>query len=112
MNQNRIKTIMLTITTLAPVGVAYTYEITTPIKKQSIEITAEQMVTLLNVLKTRMELRAGKIIRLEISRAPIIRIPSTIVRAVKKAISILYTPVLIPPAFAKVSSKVMINNLW
>jgi hypothetical protein len=33
------------------------------------------------------------------------------VKAVKRAINILYIPVLTPVAFAKVSSKVMANNL-
>jgi len=102
---------MLTRTTLAPVGVAYTYEMMTPVKKHSIETTAEQTVTLLNFLNIRIELRAGKIIRLEINNAPIMRIPSTMVRAVKKAISILYRPVFIPVALAKVSSNVTANNL-
>jgi hypothetical protein len=102
---------MLISTTLAPVGVAYTYEIIIPVKKHAIEITAEQTVTLLNFLNRRIELKAGKIIRLEISTAPIIRMPSTMVRAVKRAMSILYSPVLIPLAFAKVSSKVTENNL-
>ena len=102
---------MLISTTLAPVGVAYIYEIVIPIKKHVIEITAEQTVTLLNFLNSRIELKAGKIIRLEISTAPIIRMPSTMVRAVKRAMSILYSPVFIPLAFAKVSSKVTANNL-
>ena len=110
--QKTIKIIILIATTLAPVGVAYRYEKTTPVKKQNIETSAEQIVTFLNFLNTRMELRAGKIIRLEMSMAPIMRMPSTIVRAVKKAISILYKPVFIPVALAKVSSKVMTNNLW
>ena len=110
-SQNSEKTIILISTTLAPVGVAYIYEMTIPVKKQSIEITAEQTVTLLNFLNRRIELKAGKIIRLEINTAPMIRIPSTMVRAVKKAMSILYSPVFIPLAFAKVSSKVTANNL-
>jgi hypothetical protein len=99
-------------TTLAPVGVAYIYEMTIPAKKHSIETRAEQTVTLKNFLNRRIELRAGKIIRLEISMAPIMRIPSTIVRAVKIAMSVLYKPVFIPAAFAKVSSKVTANKLW
>ncbi len=43
-----------------------------------------------NVLHTRIDVSAGKMIRLEIKRAPIIRIPSTIVTAVSTAISVLY----------------------
>ena len=99
------------ITTLAPAGVSYRYEITIPVKKQKTAIMAEQTVTVLNLLKILMAVKAGKIIRLEISKAPIMRIPSTIVRAVKSAMSILYVPVFIPPAFAKVSSKLMAKIL-
>jgi hypothetical protein len=36
-----------------------------------------------------MEVRAGKMIRLEISMAPIIRIPTTMVTAVSTAVRIL-----------------------
>ena len=46
-------------------------------------------VTLLKPLQTRMDVTVGKIIRLEIKRAPIMRIPMTIVTAVKAAINIL-----------------------
>ena len=80
---------MLIITTLAPVGVAYTYEPVTPMKKHTTEMTDEQIVTVLNFLQTRIDVREGNMIRLEMSSAPIILIPSTIVIAVKKAISIL-----------------------
>jgi hypothetical protein len=111
-SQNNAKTIMFTSTTLAPVGVLYMYETTTPEKKHTIEIMAEQIVTFLNFFSNRIELSAGKIIRLEISITPINLMPSTMVRAVNKAISILYKPVFIPAVFAKVSSNVMANNLW
>ena len=47
------------------------------------------MTTPRKLLNTRMEVRAGKRIRLEISIAPIIRIPITIVIAVRTAISTL-----------------------
>jgi hypothetical protein len=80
---------ILIITTLAPAGVAYKYEITIPMKKQMTATTPEQMVTVLNVLKILMDVRAGKMMRLEISKAPIMRIPNTIVSAVRMAISIL-----------------------
>ena len=88
-SQKSAKMIMLINTTLAPVGVAYIYEITTPIKKHSMEIMAEHTVTLLNFFNKRMELRAGKIIKLDINITPINLIPSTMVRAVNNAISIL-----------------------
>ena len=49
------------------------------------ERTPELIVTILKLLNTRMEVRAGKIIKLEISIAPIILIPKTMVMAVKIA---------------------------
>ena len=80
---------VFTQTMLAPHGVSATYEITIPARKVKIEIIPEQIVTDLKLLKTRIELSAGKIIRLEISILPISRIPITIVIAVSSAISIL-----------------------
>lgn len=71
---------------LAPVGVLYRYEIEIPIKKQTTERIADVIITLLKVLHTCIAVSAGKIIRLEISSVPIIRIPSTTVSAVKTAI--------------------------
>ena len=49
-----------------------------------------------NVLHTRIDVSAGKMIRLEIKRAPIIRIPSTIVTAVSTAISVCTDWLLLP----------------
>ena len=82
-----------------------------PEKKQITETIAEQIVTVLYFLKILIDVRAGKMIRLEISKAPIMRIPGTIVRAVNSAMSILCAAVFTPAAFANVSSKVMENNL-
>ena len=65
-------------TTLAPAGVAATYERVTPAIRHTTEITAAFIITLLNVLHTLIDVNAGKMIRLEINNAPIIRIPSTI----------------------------------
>ena len=76
-------------TTLAPAGVAATYERVTPAIRHTTEITAAFIITLLNVLHTRIDVNAGKMIRLEINNAPIIRIPSTIVTAVSTAINVL-----------------------
>ena len=59
-----------------------------------------------------MDVSAGKMIRLEIKSAPIIRIPRTIVTAVSTAISVLYIPALTPVAWAKVSSNVMAKIFW
>ena len=80
---------MLTTTILAPAGSEKAKDTTIPARKQIIEIIAELVTTLLKLLKTRIDVRAGKIIRLEISMVPMIRMPTTIVIAVNKAISIL-----------------------
>lgn len=86
---NRRKTAALTKTTLAPAGVEYKKETVIPIKKHATEIIPEEIITRLKLLKIRIEVKAGKIIKLEINIVPIILIPSTIVIAVKKAINIL-----------------------
>lgn len=78
-----------TITTLAPAGVEYKKETVIPTKKHVTEIIPDEIITLLKLLKTRIDVNAGKMIKLEISIVPIIRIPRTIVIAVKKAINIL-----------------------
>ena len=56
---------------------------------QSTAITAEQMTTVLKRLQIRMEVMAGKMIRLDMSREPIIFIPTVTVSAVRKAIIML-----------------------
>ena len=48
-------------------------------------------------------------IRLEISSVPIMRMPTTTVSAVSRAISMLKAPALTPVARAKASSKVTAN---
>lgn len=57
-----------------------------PATKHTTETAAALITTPRNVLHTRMDVSAGKMIRLEMSRAPIIRMPSTIVTAVSTAI--------------------------
>ena len=76
-------------TILAPVGVESINEDTTPTNTEKIAIQAEHKITLLNDLQIRIAVSGGKITKLEINNAPIIRIPKTIVIAVKKAINIL-----------------------
>ena len=80
--------------------------------RHTTEITAELMMTLLNVLHTLMDVRAGKMIRLDIKRAPIILIPSTMVTAVSTAISVFYRSAFTLVAWANVSSNVMAKILW
>ena len=77
------------MTTLAPAGVEYKNETVIPTKKQITEIIPDEIITLLKLLNTRIDVKAGKTIKLEINIVPIIRIPSTIVIAVKNAINIL-----------------------
>ena len=78
-----------TVTMLAPAGVERVKEANIPEIKQIIERAAAKITTLKKLLKIRIELKAGKTIRLEIIIAPISRIPITIVREVKTAIKAL-----------------------
>ena len=104
--QNSKNATILATTMLAPVGVSYKKEAVIPTTKHKTESTAEQRTTVLKVLQRRIEVSDGKIIRLEISNVPIMRIPTTMVRAVSSAIIKLYTFALVPVAFAKFSSNV------
>ena len=79
--------------------------------KDETEITAEFMTTDLKFLHILMDERVGKTIRLDISRAPIIRMPTTIMIPVKIASRVLYNLTFIPVAFAKFSSNVTKNIL-
>ena len=81
--------IRLITTILAPVGAAQVKETIIPIKKQRIETIADDITTERKQENTLIEARAGNIIRLDISIAPIRRIPITITRAVKRAINML-----------------------
>ena len=83
-----------------------------PSQRQTTEITAAFRVTVRNVRQIRMADRAGNTIRLEISSAPIIRIPRTITMAVSRAIRVLYTSDFVPVARAKFSSKVTAKIRW
>ena len=56
-----------------------------PMQKQITDKIPEDHTTPLKLLNTRMEVSAGKMIRLEISMVPITRIPSTMVTAVSSA---------------------------
>ena len=77
-----------------------------PMQKHTTATAPEDHTTARKLLKIRMEVNAGKMIRLEIIIAPIICIPSTMVTAVSTAINILYADTLTPVALAKLSSKV------
>ena len=60
-----------------------------PAQKHTTDVTAAERITPRKLRKSRMAVRAGKMMRDEISIAPIIRMPSTMVRAVKIASSVL-----------------------
>ena len=60
-----------------------------PVKKQITETMPEQTTTLLKLKQQRIEVRAGKTTKLEISIVPIILMPTTIVTAVRMAIKVL-----------------------
>lgn len=95
------------ITTVAPVGVAKTYEATRPATKARADITTESRTMPLKVWLKRIALRVGKIIKLEISKEPSRRIPSTITIEQIAAKIASYILVLIPTDFANSSSKVI-----
>ena len=78
------------VTTIpAPAGVPYRKDRISPTPKLSTESIREHIVTLLNVLQILIAVSGGKIIRAEISSAPIIRRPRTTVSAVNNAVSVL-----------------------
>ena len=52
-------------------------------------MTAEHTATALKLRQRRIELSAGKMMRLEIKSAPIMRIPRTTVTAVSTAMTVL-----------------------
>ena len=60
-----------------------------PMRKHTRDKITEQIVPLLNDLQRLIEVRAGKIIRDEISNAPIILMTSTTVTAVRSALRAL-----------------------
>ena len=84
-----LKTTKFASTMLAPTGRLKLYELYNPAKKHTTDTMPEIKTTYLNPLTTAPAESAGNMIRLEISIVPIILIPTTIVSAVKTAISIL-----------------------
>lgn len=98
-------------TIVAPVGVFNNMDNIIPAAAQITEIIAEQMVTLLKLLKRRIAESAGKIISAETSSEPTRFMASTIMTAVIIAIIKLYASELIPVAFEKLSSNVTLNIL-
>ena len=73
-------------TMVEPTGVPANMEITIPDSAHITDNTEEQIVTLLKLLNNRMEDRAGKMIRADISRDPTRFIASTMITAIMIAI--------------------------
>lgn len=105
------KQITSAIIIVAPTGVLNRIEKIIPKKAQTAEIIPEQIVTDLKLLKTRIAESAGKITSAETSKDPTRFIATTITTAIMLAINMLYSPVFVPEAFAKFSSKVTANIL-
>ena len=99
------------MTTEAPTGVDSVQEAMSPAQKQHTDVTPAQTTTPRKLLNSRMAVSAGKITREEISMAPIIRIPTTMVRAVRMASRVLYQSTRSPVAREKLSSKVTAKSL-
>ena len=76
-------------TTVGPMAVAKRSEIITPMVAEAKEMTTAQSVTPLNVLKSRIAERAGKIMRADASKAPSIFIASTTVTPTAIALTVL-----------------------
>ncbi len=106
-----MKTIISTPTIVGPTGVPAAMEINKPEAAAKTEIIAELIVTDLKLLKTRIALSAGKIIKADINNEPTRFIAKTIMTAVIIAINKLYKLALTPVALAKFSSKVTANIL-
>ena len=79
------RTAILTRTILAPVGRLILKDKIIPKKKHTIDKTTDVHTTALKLPTSFPAVTAGKIIRLEIRRLPIILIPNTTARAVKRA---------------------------
>ncbi len=78
---------MLERTTLAPVGRFTEKDKIIPTKKQNTEIIEDIIIRPLKLFVIFLAVMAGKIIKLEIKRVPIILMPKTTVKAVKRAIT-------------------------
>ena len=103
----KIKKAMISLTTIVgPTGVPAMMEARIPIAVQVTDKIAEQIVTDLNDLKTRIALKAGKMIKADINNEPTRFIAKTMITAVIIAINKLYRLAFTPVALANDSSKV------
>lgn len=94
-----------------PTGVPARTDTNMPRIAQTTENIAEQIVTALKFLNTRIAESAGKITSAEIRSEPTKFIARTIIIAIIIANKRLYALALIPVAAAKLSSKVTANIL-
>lgn len=104
--------IKFTITIVAPVGASNIYEMIKPRIKAIVETNKLDITTVLNFLNICIEVKVGKMIRLDIRSEPIIRIPMTIITEHKIENIMLYISVFIPIDLEKFSSNVIANILW
>ena len=95
-----------TTTIVAPTGVLNKIDAIIPKNAQTTEIQAEQSVTDLKLLNTRIADNAGKITSAEIRSDPTSVMATTITTAIITAIIRLITLTFVPVARAKLSSKV------
>lgn len=93
-------------TIVEPTGVPAKIEIKSPETEQKTLTIAEQIITDLKLLKTRIAEIAGKITSALINSEPTKFIARTMITAIIIAIARLYTSACVPTAFAKFSSNV------
>ena len=103
---NKQNPAMSAATIVDPTGVPARMETMIPNAAQKTENKAEQIVTLLKLLNTRIADNAGKITNAEINSEPTRFIASTIITAMTTAIKRLYVFAFVPDDLAKFSSNV------
>ena len=101
----------LTITMVEPVGDSYTYDVYKPMINEMIDKNKLDNTTLLNFLKSCIDDNVGKMIKLDIKRAPTNFIPNTTMIEHNDAKIMLYNSVLMPIDLANLSSKVIAKIL-
>ena len=99
------------MTIVAPVGVSINIDRMIPKSAQTTDNIAEKTVTERKLLKILIEDSAGKMTSADTRREPTRFIASTMMTAIIVAITKLRSLVLVPTAFAKLSSNVTAKNL-
>ena len=103
---HRINAAISVMTIVDPVGVPQRIERIIPVKAQKTEITAEQIVTDLKLLKILIAERAGKITRADTRSDPTRFIARTMITAITVAMRRFRRFAFVPTALAKFSSNV------